>query len=645
MLFRSELAAQAAAPEAAAAAAIDAARGGLELGKGAALAAQGAVYGGASQAQREQLGLEEGAPGSVLKAAFLGGAIPVGMMSLLGGGKAAASRVAQAVGSDGAPLGVKFAQAMDRLEESAVLNMFGMNKAQIRELNASIGAGINEQRGTRNFVDFVRRSIGDIESLKREFPDDALLNSIRLDRKFQLGNMKPEQRVAFADALRESYGRAIEKAYAPFAARQISTDELLGVLGNVRRELIGRGSLSDIPMQSIRQEFNALENYLMGGGTHTVGSLRDFEKSASRLFRESVGVGNPFTEAQQTFRNAIKDTYLKAVEAGAPGTSENLSVLNRAYQMAERLAKGAASKEATLASRLPVDRAQITQGILGGIGIGRPLDAAKFFIASVAMRGFYNQRGEGMLADLAGRLGTSKGIVQNPVGAAKLATQSILDARRPLFFGMNAERLVDVDPKNYTDIVNAVNDVQRNKDIARESIYAAISNLPQEKQQEVVGRFDKMMSALIARQPDNLEIGDRLSEQARQYGIFARSIMDHAYGTQVMAQGGPEAETAAEALRALGPEGQQYIDAMEQDLRMAINESKQLQANKDVIAAYQSIKSKSSKGGIRMGGAGRFHLNLKAPTMGKGLTLPGSVGATGMTRTVNAFSGVSGQQR
>ena len=132
-----------------------------------------------------------------------------------------------------------------------------------------------------------------------------------------------------------------------------------------------------------------------------------------------------------------------------------------------------------------------------------------------------------------------------------------------------------------------------------------LSNLPQEKQQEVVGRFDKMMSALIARQPDNLEIGDRLSEQARQYGIFARSIMDHAYGTQVMAQGGPEAETAAEALRALGPEGQQYIDAMEQDLRMAINESKQLQANKDVIAAYQSIKSKSSKGGIRMGGFAR----------------------------------------
>jgi hypothetical protein len=610
----------------------------------AAQSLQGAVYGGAAEAQRQQLGLSKGGAGDIIASAFIGGAIPLGISALAKGAGTAGKLIAGAAGSDGLPLGEKIAKAAGRMEETAMLRMFGMSKANVRELNALFGRSEDDVRGTRKFIDYIKTSFADIERLKKEFPDNATLQGIRTDSFLKFGNLKPEQRVAFAEALKDSAGRAIEQVYKPFYQVAIPTSEIEAAIGRVRDTLIGKGALGDIPVESIRAELNALTNYIANGGTHTVGSLRSFENDISRIFREKAGVGKPFTDAQRVFRDEIKNLYVKAVDDLAPGAREALPLMNEAYTMSERLHKGALDKEAGLATQSSLGPDQVNAAVLGAFGLFQPISAARFLVATVALRGFYNQRADGFIADMAQRLGSGALKMQGtPRAAAQVAAQSMFDAKRPAMFGLSAQQFTSATPDEYRELAQSIREMSRNRSMIADQIMGATSNMPPDEQAAVMDKFDRIFQALGDNMPQNIEEPGRISEQARRYTVFARSLIDRAYATQVMANGGPDAAVAADALRQQGEDGQKYIDDLEEQLRNGINKSSKLQADERMMMAYRHIKSQSSKSGIRLmrgGLGGTIHGGLKLPSAGARPSKAMSAAQVG--KAVEAFTGLSG---
>lgn len=638
------------------AAPVPAAPGGLSLGAGgtavpgAGMALQGAVYSGLSQAQRQQMGLEEGGPQEIALAAALGGALPLGLSALGKGFKGAAGQVAQSIGSDGAPLGQKFTRAMERLEETQLLRTFGLNKSQIQALIGQLKDDGIGRRGARQFADFVKAEFARLEQLKADprFVDNEVLQSIKTDGFLKFGNLKPEQRVAFSDAVRTFYGQLIEKLYEPAAGVRISNDELKQALGAIRSQAMGGvKGLGDIPMKSIQSEFDAFRRFVDDpANTHTVASLREFEKTLSDSFRQSVGANNPFTPAQRAFRDTIKDLYVSKLDQAVPGASVALREANGAYSIANKMFEGARDLEAKLAQTSPLGRDQLSQFILGAAALNSPIAAAKFLIMGAALRGFYNQRGEGALADMASKLaGNGIRAMQNPVKAGAIAAQSLINADRAILYPLNAQRLVSVTPAEYTELANSVRDMAKNREDIAKQVLTATAGLPLQKQQQVMQKFDRIFQALGDALPDNIEEPGKVSEQARRYTVFARSLLDEAYATQVMANGGPEAQIAANALKAQGEDGQKYIDTLEEELRTAINADRKAQADAQLLAAYRSIKGHSRKGGLRVGGG------LGRVIHGGGLRLPkmgGSVqqmSPTQVSSAVNAFSGIGSMKR
>jgi len=489
-----------------------------------------------------------------------------------------------------------------------------------------------------------------LEQLKMDprFVDNAVLQSIKTDGVLKFGNLKEEQRVAFADAVRTFYGQLIEKLYEPAAGVRISNDELKLALDQIRNEAMrGVKGLGDIPMKSIQSEFDAFRRFVDDPvNTHTVSSLREFEKRLSDSFRQTVGANNEFTPAQRAFRDTIKDLYVSKLDQAVPGASAALSEVNAAYSIANKMYEGARGLEATLAQTSPLGRDQLSQFILGVAALNSPIAAAKFLVMGAALRGFYNQRGEGALADLASKLaGNGIRAMQNPVKAGAIAAQSLINADRAILYPLNAQRLVSVTPAEYTELANSVRDMAKNREDVAKQVLTATAGLPLEKQQQVMQKFDRIFQALGDALPDNIEEPGKVSEQARRYTVFARSLLDEAYATQVMANGGPEAQIAANALKAQGEDGQKYIDTLEEELRTAINADRKAQADAQLLAAYRSIKGHSRKGGLRVGGG------LGRVIHGGGLRLPkmgGSVqqmSPTQVSSAVNAFSGIGGMKR
>lgn len=619
-----------------------------ELGQLAGAALQGAAYSGMSQAQRQQLGLEEGGAAEIALATALGGALPLGLTALAKGFKAGAGQIASAIGSNGLPLGQKFVRAMERFEETQLLRMFGLNKSQTQALIAQLKDEQLGKRGTRQFADFVKAEFARLEQLKADprFADNAMLQSITTDGLLKFGNLKPEQRAAFADAVRTHYGQLIEKLYEPAAAARITNDELNGVLNAVRAEVIGKAKgLDAIQMKSIQQEFDALSKFVQADGEHTVESLRAFEKAISNSFREAVGPNNPLTDAQRTFRDAVKGLYRTKLEEVAPGAGAALREADAAYSIADKMYSGARGLEATLANRSPIGIDNMTQATLGAAALNQPFSAAKFLVASAAVRAFYQQRGEGALADLAGKLaGTGTRLAGNPVRAGNIAAESLLAAKKPVMYALNAERLVSVSPEDYSGLASAVQEMATRRNEVAKQVIAATSALPPQEQQQIMAKFDRVFQALGDNLPTTMETPGRVSEQARRYTIFARSLLDEAYATQVIANGGADAQAAIDALKAQGEDGQKYIDTIEQQLRTAINTDKRNQQNAELAAAYRMFKKSSSRGGIRIGGGGlgRFihgGAGLRLPTGGGSVK---QMSPTQLSSAVNAFSGIGG---
>jgi len=608
-------------------------------------AIEGAVYSGATQAYKQELGLEPGGVGEVLAATALGGVIGKGL-SLGGKALVKGQKALTDVAAESAPssLASMIGKAASSVERTHLLRQWGQSQKAVRKLNERFTEDELGKLGSTAMTDYVRNAAARIEELKAAHPENQFLQSINVGTKgLTFTNLSAEQRNAMAQVLREEAGKAVEAQYGPALNQVIGQDDILAAIARAERK-VSRPGLGDIPLRSIREEAESLRNAVQKGEQFTVRSLRDFEIGASREFERKQGLHEPFTEAQSAFRNEIKNLYLDAAEQAVPGLRKALVEPNKAYTLADMLAKG--SQEVMAKSELtsPVGRDSLAQFALGAFAMVQPVAAAAFFLGTTALRGLYNQRGEGFIADMAGKLSRkASNVAAAPEVAAREVTQSIINAQRPMLAAMNAEKLVDVKPTDYTSLSQGIRELAASTDFAHERIRQATANLPPDQQERFIADYDATMQKLVDEMPKGIPTQKALSEAERRWTVMARSLFDHAYATQLIANGGPMAPAAAQGL-AMIPNGQKYLDELAGNLQRAIAENEKLRGNQQLATVARNFaKVKAGGGGIRIqrivSGMGQQAFQ---PPAGGRLPTPG---ASGQAAARNAFGGASATQR
>jgi hypothetical protein len=151
------------------------------------------------------------------------------------------------------------------------------------------------------------------------------------------------------------------------------------------------------------------------------------------------------------------------------------------------------------------------------------------------------------------------------------------------------------------------------------------------------------MQKLVDEMPTGIPSQKALSEAERRWTVMARSLFDHAYATQLIANGGPMAPAAAQGL-AMIPNGQKYLDELASNLQRAIAENEKLRGNQQLATVARNFaKVKTGGGGIRIqrivSGMGQQAFQ---PPAGGRLPTPG---ASGQAAARNAFGGASATQR
>jgi hypothetical protein len=517
------------------------------------------------------------------------------------------------------------------------MRMWGIDGAAIERLNrefSELGAGT---KGVSNFADFIKATVNDIDALKLANPGDAILQAIPTNRPLRFSDITTERRTAIADALRAKLGKEYDTLLGPaMSAQAISQQGLLAAVQQAEASQIkGLGAQS---LTSIAPELAALKDSLRRGETQTVGSLRELRSAMDELFSSRNGQHQPFTKPQVAFRKSLDDLVAQAMETSVPGSSAALGALNREYTMAKILQEGVISAETKFATMSPVNKETLSKAALGA-SIGQPLGALGFVVGSTLLRGLYNSRGEGFLADLAGAAERSAlRISQNPVGAAQAASQSIINARRPVMAFTNAQQLVSGTPQDFISISKSVRALQETKDSARQQVLRATSNLPPGEQQQAAEHMDAIINALAKELPKGLSAEKALTEQERRYLVFSRSILDPVYATQVLVNGGPDSDEAAKAIKSV-PGGQQYLESLAEDLRTQINESEKLRGNQELFRLQLSLKNKlhtKSSLGTLHGAGGGGGRGPKAPSLG----MP-HVGSSARTAAIKSIAGTT----
>jgi hypothetical protein len=608
-------------------------------------AIEGALYSGASQAYKQELGLEPGGVGEVLAATALGGAIGKGL-SLGGKALVKGQKALTDVAAESAPgsLASMIGKAASSVERTHLLRQWGQSQKAVRKLNERFTEDELGKLGSTAMTDYVRNAAARIEELKAAHPENQFLQSINVGTKgLTFTNLSAEQRNAMAQVLREEAGKAVEAMYGPALNQIVSPQAIDAALARVEKKLRTRG-MGDIPLQDIRAELDALRESLAKREPYTVGDLRQYEIATSRRFQERQGIHEPLTSAQSTFRNEIKNLYLDAAEQVTPGIRQQLVVPNRNYTLADMLAVGAEDALAKGETTSAVGRDSLAQFALGAFAMVQPFPAALFFLGTTALRGLYNQRGDGFIADMAGKVARkSASVAAAPEVAAREVTQSIINAQRPMLAAMNAEKLVDVKPTDYTSLSQGIRELAASTDFAHERIRQATANLPPDQQERFIADYDATMQKLVDEMPKGIPTQKALSEAERRWTVMARSLFDHAYATQLIANGGPMAPAAAQGL-AMIPNGQKYLDELASNLQRAIAENEKLRGNQQLATVARNFaKVKTGGGGIRIqrivSGMGQQAFQ---PPAGGRLPTPG---ASGQAAARNAFGGASATQR
>ena len=602
-------------------------------------AIEGAVYSGASQAYRQELGLEPGGVGEVLAATALGGVIGKGL-SLGGKALVKGQKALTDVAAESAPgsLASMIGKAASSVERTHLLRQWGQSQKAVRKLNERFTEDELGKLGSTAMTDYVRNAAARIEELKAAHPENQFLQSINVGTKgLTFTNLSAEQRNAMAQVLREEAGKAVEAMYGPALNQVVSPQAIDAALARVEKKLRTRG-MGDIPLQDIRAELDALRESIAKREPYTVGDLRQYEIATSRRFQERQGIHEPLTSAQSTFRNEIKNLYLDAAEQVTPGIRQQLVVPNRNYTLADMLAVGAEDALAKGETTSAVGRDSLAQFALGAFAMVQPIPAALFFLGTTALRGLYNQRGDGFIADMAGKMARkSASVAAAPEAAAREATQSILNAQRPLLGAFNAEKLVEVKPADYTSLSRGIRELAASTDFAHEKIRQATANLPPDQQERYIADYDATMQKLVDEMPKGIPTDKALSEAERRWTVMARSLFDHAYATQTIANGGPMATAAAQGLTMI-PNGQKYLDELATNLQRAIAENEKLRGDQQLATVARNFsKVKTGGGGIRIQRTVHAGSQVFQPPAGGRLPTPG---ASGQAAARNSLGGV-----
>ena len=570
----------------------------------ASMSAQGGLYGASEEARRQATGESQGGMGAILGAGALGAAIPAGLM--LGGKVAAKGAQALATGAREAGILERIAAGASTVEKQHIARSFDLSRDQVTRLNNKFAIPEIEQQGTDAFVKFIKGELDDVSKLKAAFPDDAFLQSIPENMSVKFGQLTPDRKKAFADAVERFYGKEYDTIFTD-AVRAAPVDR--AIIDRIIADTEAR-AVAGAPqrgLESVAPELAAMRDYQ---GQHSVGTLRELQSRIGEIFRGRQGEGGKFTEAQAAMYGGLKRALADAVEAAEPGAAARLAENDVRYEMSKIMAEGANKVLSKATTTSPIGRDQLSQLALGFAAVGHPVAAAKFFVTTVGLRHLYNTRGEGIIADMAGKLSTS--LRKNPTVAATEAADIIVNARRPMLLGASAMKLTDAKPEDYTSMSRAVRDLEATRDKAKRQLADATSGLTPEEQQKSVEFFDNQLNALASALPKGIPTGKALNEQEKNYTIFARAILDpQVYGVQAILNGGPGASVAADAINSLGPQGQEFLQKLGDNLQARISESEQLRGREDMLQTLRNVKTATRKS---VGGGGGARLRALHPT-------------------------------
>ena len=583
---------------------------------GLSLPIQGAIYGGASQLSREQAGLEEGEPGSVLKAAAIGGAIPL----VLGLGGKAFGRAATATGSalSGNQRIQKFAAG---IEETHVLRMADSGVADVQRINREFTTPLTGEQGTRKYADFIKNAVHNIDNIKADPSNagNALVQSLpsAADGGTKLWNMNPQRLATLADATVSVYSAEYKALYNAVGHEPVALSTLQKIAADVRGTQASMAPTTS--MKSVQGELNEFENAIaratpdpitgVAQQKFTINDLQDTRTRFGEAF-SNTQAGGEWTPQQSAFYKGLRNGVVDAAESVKPGMKNTFDALDPLYTMAKSFQEGAARAAAKKAIKSPISQDQVTKASLGVAAIGTPGAAVLFFGVSTLFRHGYAQRGEGFIAEMAGKVAGSS-LMANPAGAAQFVGASILNAKRPMMLGYNAERLVETTPKEYTEIVAAVHGLQATRDKVRADVMSSLSDSTPEQQKQTANNVDTLLNQMVKTLPTGLSPGKELTQQEKNYTIFFKALLDPTrFGTQVIVNGGPGVDAAKAALGAT-PQGQEYLDKLYTVLNEAVQSNEKLRSQKmgpgsikKIITSFRST-SHSSLGTIHGAGAGQ----------------------------------------
>lgn len=586
---------------------------GLALGT---IPAQGAAYGASEEIRRQATGESEGGLGAVLGAGALGAAVPAAFT--LGGKALARGGGAAAAAAREAGFMQRVSKGAESFEKQHIIRAFDVNRDQVTRLNNKFAMPAAEKQGTDVFASFIKGELDDVGKLKAAFPEDAFLQSIPEGTKLRFGQLTPDRKKAFADAVERFYGQQYDNIFTDAVkAAPVDTGIIQRIISKVKATRVPGAAQEGL--ESVGKDLRALEQYINDGNTFNVGSLKSLQSRVGESFRALQGEGGKFTESQAAMYGGLKQAIYDAVEAAQPGAAARLAETDVAYEMSKILSEGAERTLSKATTTSPFGRDQWSQFALGAFALMQPLHATAFLLGAVGLRHLYNTRGEGIIADMAGKVATN--LRRNPALAATETADVIVNASRPMLLGASTMKFTDIKPENYMDLSRAIRELSATRDRTKQQIADAVSGMSPDEQQKAMQFFDSQINALASRLPKGIPTGQALSEQEKNYAIFARAVLDpQGYGVQAIVNGGPGGSIAAEAINSLGPQGQEFLQKLGDDLQARISESKALRGRDDMLQVLRNVKTSTRKSVSIGGGANlrNIHRPQDVKNIGKG---------------------------
>jgi hypothetical protein len=544
---------------------------------------------------RQEAGVEEGGLKEALQAGVLGAAavpafaLGAKALGLAGGGVAK-------LGGAAVPGGIsaKLERAAAKLDESATLRTFGINAGQAGKIQRVLKNPELETLGTREVSDFVRRELAAVDALKA-LPENAKnVNLQSINPGSKLSGLSEEQRIAFTSALNDALNKQRVGIFEQVGNPAIDPSALESLLvhGVAKKGAGGTGLTQIKPfVDEIAQALANKEPFTLND-IHTM-------KSALSDALNSAHDKSPWTAGEADFYNSLKNLIQGQVGAANPALLEQLAAIDKSSFIAIELQKGAEKLAAGHSVTQVLGADLLAQIGLGAFAMGRPLSAISFGMGAVALRSINLHRGDGIIADLAGGLGSR--IATNPQAAAQQVTQGIFRSSAPRMIGIAAQQFTQTSPQGYSQMSALVKQLADQRETVKADMLAKMSSLSPQDQQKHADYFDAQVAALQAAQPKGLATSDALTRAQQDFVVFGRSVLNPTVAMQLILNGGPAAQQAAKGLNAT-PQGAQTLAAIQSQFAAVMNENTEARGNKEMQEVYKSIakSSKSGKGSLTL---------------------------------------------